>query len=664
MKFKKIILNNFRQFKGETSIDFSTNDEQNITVIYGEITGGKTTLLQAFRWALYGEVNLQEPNKLLNFEEEEEMKAPGEERRVSVELMLELDDGEYSIKREQKYYVNEKGNISSSEAVASGAHKSNGIWKKIPDLNDTINKILPFDLSSYFFFDGERMDVISSQQRQGTKEIGNSVKAILGLEHYSAAINHLSEGRTSVMAELRSKLNTSADSKLEQLKKDIEYNTERINNKKEKILLLEDEIKKLQASKELKEQIILNNKLTLETQKQKNNMKNELENAEDKMDRMYSSYYSYFNNYYMDFFYYGLIHKVGKLNDILNSDIEGIPEMHAKSIEYLIERGFCLCGEKINKDEQDKHYCSLIKEKNKLPPLSIGSSVHNYKKDVEKNIQEDKALAFKNEINEKYKDIYENRKKIFDLRERIESLSKEIELDIDVGRIESEVRDLENKISNYKAENIADSMEIDRLTEENKRKNAELINCSQYNAKNAAIYKQMQYTEKMTTILKRYYKEKEKELISRLEVEINKYLSQMYKGERYMVITDDYKFRLQYSKDGEEVDSIESEGLGTIKAMAFMCGLLEVSREKILDDVQEESLYPLIFDAPFSKIDSHHRAKVMEALPEIASQVILFTREEKDLEDMNKKTKNKIGINYKIKKISEKHSEIEIKEEN
>jgi hypothetical protein len=131
-----------------------------------------------------------------------------------------------------------------------------------------------------------------------------------------------------------------------------------------------------------------------------------------------------------------------------------------------------------------------------------------------------------------------------------------------------------------------------------------------------------------------------------------------------MVITDDYKFRLQYSKDGEEVDSIESEGLGTIKAMAFMCGLLEVSREKILDDVQEESLYPLIFDAPFSKIDSHHRAKVMEALPEIASQVILFTREEKDLEDMNKKTKNKIGINYKIKKISEKHSEIEIKEEN
>ena len=47
---------NFRQFKDETIINFSCDTERNVTVILGNNTCGKTTLLQAFNWCFFNKV--------------------------------------------------------------------------------------------------------------------------------------------------------------------------------------------------------------------------------------------------------------------------------------------------------------------------------------------------------------------------------------------------------------------------------------------------------------------------------------------------------------------------------------------------------------------------------------------------------------------------------
>lgn len=56
MLIKTLRMKNFRQFKGTTEINFSCDAEKNVTVILGDNTFGKTTLLQAFNWCLYGTV--------------------------------------------------------------------------------------------------------------------------------------------------------------------------------------------------------------------------------------------------------------------------------------------------------------------------------------------------------------------------------------------------------------------------------------------------------------------------------------------------------------------------------------------------------------------------------------------------------------------------------
>ena len=75
MLIKSITLNNFRQFKGKQTLEFSTDTEKNVTVLLGDNTFGKTTILQAFNWCLYGVADFPKdsnPDFLLNMEAAEE----------------------------------------------------------------------------------------------------------------------------------------------------------------------------------------------------------------------------------------------------------------------------------------------------------------------------------------------------------------------------------------------------------------------------------------------------------------------------------------------------------------------------------------------------------------------------------------------------------------
>lgn len=665
MKFEKIILTNFRQFKGKNQLNFSTDNDKNITIVYGGITFGKTTLLQAFNWVFYNTVKLENPNDLLNKELADNLE-PGKTIDVEVEIYLEFDGDNYRLKRKQSYtiFLNEMYNkISPTATYALAEKEKNDTWIPAGNYDEIVNKIMPSNLSTYFFFDGERIDAISEQQRNGSKEVEKSVKEILGLEHYSTAIKHLSIGRNSVLNELRSRINTTANSELEDLRREYDKLEIDIENNNDKIKRYENEIDLLDIDKKAKEQVILENKATYEKQQEKINLKNRLDSIIIKENNTIENFKTFFNNYYLDFFYYGLNDKMEELSDILNTKEEGIPNMHAHSIEYILNRGYCICGEKFIKG--DSHYNALVEEMKKLPPQSIGSAVSNFNKELRQKISEEKSENFKNEIVSKYDNILQMIDEKNKLQDKIDKISNNIATDVNVGDLERDIKEIEAKIRDYTG-SIAIAKDQNNVKEQRKLSiDKDIARLSQYDDRNIEINKQIQYAEKITKILQSVYDKKEIELKIKLEQEINKYLTKIYTGERYLKITNDYKFRLVYADDKDsEIDAPASEGLGTVKAISFMCGLLDVAKSKFLNEVTEETEYPLVFDAPLSKIDSIHIKNVMECLPSIASQVIFFIREEKDLDAITDETKNKIGKSYYIKKISEKYSEIKLGKEN
>ena len=90
MLLKSLYIKNFRQFKGETTIEFAYDKEKNVTIILGDNTYGKTTLLQAFNWCLYDFVIFDKdsnPDMLLNLELASQMQY-GSREIVEVKIIL------------------------------------------------------------------------------------------------------------------------------------------------------------------------------------------------------------------------------------------------------------------------------------------------------------------------------------------------------------------------------------------------------------------------------------------------------------------------------------------------------------------------------------------------------------------------------------------------
>ena len=201
MLLKSLKLKDFRQFKGEQEITFSTDPVRNVTVIMGENGSGKTTLAQAFTWCLYGDTDFDDKSMLCKATGQTML--PGNEEKVRVELALQHNNIDYLCIREQLYSKDNSGSIRRhNQTTFKIAYKNaDGQREYVPDGETELRmkEILPKELSKYFFFDGERIGNMSKEIRKGkSAEFAQAVRSLLGLSAFQSALEHLG-GRNSVI---------------------------------------------------------------------------------------------------------------------------------------------------------------------------------------------------------------------------------------------------------------------------------------------------------------------------------------------------------------------------------------------------------------------------------------------------------------------------------
>ena len=163
MIIRKIVLKNFRQYI-DTSIEFATDPEKNVTVVMGDNGTGKTTLAQAFQWALYGETRFQ-IREIINRIVREKM-TMGESKTVSVTIELFYNEKEYTVKRSVTYKKNAQKKLEEIDhKFTIGNINENGEFHYFNEgeKNYMIKQFLPKDLSGFFFFDGERIEEMSKE---------------------------------------------------------------------------------------------------------------------------------------------------------------------------------------------------------------------------------------------------------------------------------------------------------------------------------------------------------------------------------------------------------------------------------------------------------------------------------------------------------------------
>ena len=160
--------------------------------------------MQAFNWCFYGKVNFDQRSELLlNYEIAEEMSL-GDQKKVEVEITLLHGNIEYIITRTQNYKrVNEYSmpkNITAITRYNEDEKNPSRVKVSYKDLDgqtkavkeheikEVINNILPEDLSTYFFFDTERVNNISKR-----KDVSLAVRGLLGLSIIDNALKHLGD---------------------------------------------------------------------------------------------------------------------------------------------------------------------------------------------------------------------------------------------------------------------------------------------------------------------------------------------------------------------------------------------------------------------------------------------------------------------------------------
>lgn len=649
MIIKHIKLTNFRQFYLDHKIDFSQDEDQNITLVLGDNTSGKTTLLQSFLWGFYGEANFKRKESLLNAKVSQEMLQSKEEQDVKVEIELEHQGIDYYICRSLTHYV--KGNTIKANKISTlimSYKGKNGELENIQSnkIQSKINEILPANLAAYFLYDTERFDSIATKS-----DVTNSVKSILGLTVLENIQNHLGTQNRSktVLHQFNSSLNLEGNKIAQEAFNKLKKYTEEKENVEKR---LKQQHKELETYKKLiveKQDILrsLESSALLQQEKDQKvkNLTFEINALENAQRNFYKSFQQ---NSHM---YLGrlLFEKVKTELKDAQLDKKAIRDMNANAIKDIIARGKCVCGSEIC-EGNDAHQ-NLLEEIRYLPPESIGTLVKYFK---------DKADTFFTSgsnyflsLESCYKNVLSHQTKIGELEDDIRYLNEKLSRTDSVGKHQSQLVEFENKAKSIEtliAQLNQRIGELNRMIRDNQDMYDKNITVSD---KNNEILHYLKYAEEILEWVKNRYYTREKEIKIQLENKVNEYFSKMYHGKRKVVINDRFEVDLMTTDLTEEIQTDESQGLGTVKNFAFIAGLVDLAKQKLKDSYEKDAeAYPLILDAPFSNADEIHVKTISEVLPSVANQLILIVMA-KDWNYAKSSLSKKVGKEYYLDKQSE-----------
>ena len=174
MELNKVVINNYRQYR-HVDIEFARDPEKNFTIIKGNNGTGKTTMLNALSWCLYGEeIHDYGDDSAMEICNNKTLKLAKNDSDIKVSVELEFIDEDYgdiSFKRTRTFH-------KTSEDLVTRPYED--VFEVI-DNNDQMNidgpdyivdTKIPQDIEDYFFFDGARLGEYF--QNTSHKKIKNS----------------------------------------------------------------------------------------------------------------------------------------------------------------------------------------------------------------------------------------------------------------------------------------------------------------------------------------------------------------------------------------------------------------------------------------------------------------------------------------------------------
>lgn len=671
MRFKKIRFENYRCFlNGE--IEFSEKDGKNINLILGNNGAGKTEMLFAFWWLLYGFNFKQLKNKeatpyALNFSIYKSIQ-DGDRNDASCSVEAEIEDGEttYVVKRTAKF-TKKPTTISVTESQSIRYYKEN-YELSLPindeaEVNKILTRIIPKPILNGIVFDGERMKQLSSLDDSSVKAIAGVINDITNVELLEQCRLTFEQVQKAISKKAKQiakqKGNVSLDTLISEIDElQLKVNKARSDRKESVEKIADLKLKSRELSLQLddiKEARLL--------EKQRREARSELEQEETRKANAIHSFTTSISDGYLA----GCERLFNDVEQLL-IDYDVPADLTVPAAKNILARPKCICGNTWT-DEMIAELNALIR---KLPPDNVnsamGEKVHQLRVasgDKRKAVKSDFDLL--NESNEKIKQ----------LKDRVASLSTQItksgseaaeEIETQYQKIQDEIIRLTAYVQNI-------DLNLPGMDNDLNAKKKLKTTLSQGEEDTVSIEKESAYVEKCLIALEKI---KGANRITALK-QINMRLQEAYKmlsddyelGRRIYIVQYDqvsmfqiityFENQLQDTMNnmnkkgtvsslkamGQSDDEIRetaiiscaqpnSTGQSKMNTLAFVKAILDFANEPQSGGVFEMTKsYPLLIDAPFGDIFDKNLEKSAMSLHAFTHQIILMLAKDsyKDVED-------------------------------
>jgi len=240
---KEINIYNFGPFYGEHKINFP-GDGRGVHIVRGNTGQGKTSLQRAILWCLYGRVVDRKgkeirPTSLLN-----RSAFTDAIYQFWVRIFFNNGDENWSISRQMSASTHQDGRYVRGmilDVVKDGVVQSNA--------KSAIERILPNEVSRFFFFDGEMLrdyEELLEQESTQMKLLKNSVEHILGMPYLKLAREDVKAVKKSFSTDRARIIRNLGGKDYQDLADDYQFIIEEISRKEELIKKLEGQISELE----------------------------------------------------------------------------------------------------------------------------------------------------------------------------------------------------------------------------------------------------------------------------------------------------------------------------------------------------------------------------------------------------------------------------------
>lgn len=620
MELLSLKMKNYRRFESETTINFARG-EKNVTIIRAENGAGKTGILMALLFGLFGTVHYEQ----FQIEDDKDFMVSarllGKDQSASCTVSVNFieEDSKYTIERTIKA-SNISGHIQQDNDDVKTKLFKDGIdcgWSK-SEIDAFMNSIIGENIRGFLFFDGVKYTDLFKQNNSNTKrELQKIIEKMLNINDLDKTIETLSVLASNISS--GNGVSSSTAKKLADAKNELKKLENNISENADKRDRLEKEINDygerykalLEKSKNLEgyEQIV----------KDINEKQNEKKTEEAYLDGYLSALAKSAPCYLLNGVYSSFGKKSKNAFDNLSQDKHDL----AKIMEMILKENKCICCDNPLTDEQRSHLESSLLELNGEDAVPFELS--NRARTNSHRIEEVARSSFEDDLNKaigSFSNIQSLLNDIAHLEHELPSDQNFDELDKQMheilegkGSFDALIKE-KNKDLDQTA-SLLNDLSIKKATAE--RKIAELESEAALQSGKQEQYRFYENAKKKLSSLKtRYLKEAQEEITTRANEFFLELLSEDDKklfGK--LKLNGDYSIKV-YSVDGRETFGQMSAGQKLLASMAFVMGLTATA-----SNAKPTCNFPLVMDTPFSNLDSRNRKSLIGLMPKVVKQWIL-----------------------------------------